>query len=81
MSANMETEHLWLGGCFPVMSVRGRALSFLILSPPPSKTMLLLEVKKATRPPCPHAISGGGESRPFNYRVPVGCVISKKAYN
>lgn len=44
------------------MSVRGRTLFFLILSPHPSKTMLLLEAKKVTRSPCPHVISGGEES-------------------
>lgn len=47
MSANTKEGHLALW-VFRVMFVRGRTLSFHILSPHPSKTMLLLE---ASGPP------------------------------
>lgn len=61
MSANTKEGHLALW-VLRVMFVRGRTLSFHILSPRPSETMLLLEAKVVIRSPCPHVISGGKES-------------------
>lgn len=61
MSANMKEGHLALW-VLRVMFVRGRTLSFHILSPRPSKTMLLLEAKVVIRSPLSSCYQWGKES-------------------